>query len=161
MTVVRPTKFFRSSAGDLTPNNVGQLKVILEREMPQGFCSDLDAFCKEAVNTEDLSKLAYFNDMPVGAIVCSKQVDAKDQPTKTQKNAHPPHTFVIQALCVLEPYRQLGLVALLLQSIIEVANDKTKAIQCADLGKGDEAIEAVFSEAGFVETNGLWVKAMH
>ncbi|KAJ3288767.1 N-alpha-acetyltransferase 50 [Rhizoclosmatium sp. JEL0117] len=162
MTVIRPAKFFRSSTGDLTPNNIGQLKVILERTMPAGFTADLDAFCKEALSYEELTQLVYFNDMPVGAIVCFKEVDAKDQPTsKSQKNAVPPHTLVIKALGILEPYRNLDLSTLLLETIINLATDKTKAITCVDIGNSEDAIKEVFETAGFAEKDGKWVKTIN
>ncbi|KAI9347224.1 hypothetical protein BDR26DRAFT_69008 [Obelidium mucronatum] len=155
MTIVRPQKFFRSSIGDLTPNNVGQLKVILERELPAGSVSDVEVFCKEAVAAEDLSRLAYFNDVPVGAVVCIKSVDAKDQPAKAQKNAVPIHSLSIAALVVLKQYRNLGLETLLLESVFgEIANEKTKAIHVLP---GLETSE--FERSGFEAKEGVFIRS--
>ncbi|KAJ3226822.1 hypothetical protein HDU81_007089 [Chytriomyces hyalinus] len=165
--IVRPSKFFRSSVGDLTPNNAGQLKVLLERAMPPAFTEDLDAFCKAAAATEDLSSLVYFNDMPVGAVVCAKEVDPKNIPVSNKKGSsaqqpsNPPHKIVIQALCVLEPYRKLGLATRLIESVVERTNEKTESINVVKVaGSDDAAVAGIFSKSGFSQQDGGWVNTL-
>ncbi|KAJ3403485.1 hypothetical protein HDU80_004094 [Chytriomyces hyalinus] len=167
--IVRPSKFFRSSVSDLTPNNAGQLKVLLERAMPPAFTDDLDAFCKAAAATEDLCSLVYFNDMPVGAVVCAKEVDPKNAPVvasnkkgSAQQPPNPPHKIVIQALCVLEPYRKLGLATRLIESVVERTNEKTESIKVVKVdGSDDAAVTAIFSKTGFSQQDGAWVNTLN
>ncbi|KAI8619299.1 hypothetical protein BC830DRAFT_1104866 [Chytriomyces sp. MP71] len=166
--IVRPSKFFRSSLGDLTPNNAGQLRVLLEHAMPAGFTSDVPALVKDAVATEDLCRLAYFNDMPVGAVVCAKEVEAVpinanlSKKANAANQANPPHTIVVKALCVLEPYRKLGLATRLLESVLETTNEKTKAVVLLEVTGVDAGVVAsVVTKNGFEKEGAGWIKKLN
>ncbi|KAJ3208460.1 N-alpha-acetyltransferase 50 [Entophlyctis luteolus] len=153
VTIVRPTKFFRSSVGDVTPNNLGQLKIVVQHALSS---ADSDALAKDAVSPDELSKLAYFNDVPVGAVVCRKTVDPKDIPSSKAKGPQqaPRHTLSMLALCVLPSYRDLGL-----ESVESARTEKTKSIECAESGISDGAADA-FAEAGFsLEAGRGWFKS--
>ncbi|KAJ3130426.1 hypothetical protein HK100_008050, partial [Physocladia obscura] len=103
----------------------------------------------------------YFNDMPVGALVCRKDVDPKEVTGKHAKNAQPPqHKLTVLALCVLKPYRELGLEALLVESVVAAATEKTKSIEfsVAAIASDEKQISQVLVDAGFSLKNDSWSK---
>ncbi|KAJ3014648.1 N-alpha-acetyltransferase 50 [Thoreauomyces humboldtii] len=102
-------KYFRKDLNDLTPNNVGQLKALNNVIFPE---KRNDSFYTDAIKSEQLSKLALFNDVCVGGVVATREGK----------------TITIVTLGVLVAYRRLGLGTMLLDHIIaqcEAGKDKT------------------------------------
>ncbi|KAM3578784.1 hypothetical protein VKS41_008802 [Umbelopsis sp. WA50703] len=107
----------RISLGDLTPNNIGQLRVLNKVLFPVSYS---DKFYKEVLEVEEFAKLAYFNDVCVGAVCCREEpIDTNDKAAK----------LYIMTLGVLKPYRGQGVGKQLLDHILEhAAKDKDSNI---------------------------------
>ena len=90
--------------GDLTDKNVGQLKILNAAIFPVKYN---DKFYQDLLlpTREELTKLAYFNDILVGAVCCRVEDD---------------HKLYIMTLGVLAPYRQLKIGTELLEYVINL-----------------------------------------
>ncbi|KAK9480509.1 acyl-CoA N-acyltransferase [Lipomyces japonicus] len=91
---------------DLTANNLGILRRINSVVLPTTYG---DAWYKESLAVGQLVKLAYFNDIPVGAIRCASET----------RNGQA--SIYIMTLAVLAPYRRYGVGKQLIQHIEEEA----------------------------------------
>ncbi|KAG0266661.1 hypothetical protein BG011_001508 [Mortierella polycephala] len=100
---------FRVGLGDITPNNLGQLKRLNTVLFPVVYAP---SFYKEVLEIGEFAKIIYFNDVCVGAVCCRKE-DA-DGSTSLQN-------LYIATLGVLAPYRRLGLGSKMLMHILENA----------------------------------------
>lgn len=94
---------------DLTVNNLGVLKRINEAVLPISY---QDSWYQDSLKVGELAKLAYFNDLPVGAIRCSLE---------TPQNHNSPTRIYIMTLGVLEPYRRYGIATKLVNHVVEEA----------------------------------------
>lgn len=93
----------RIAIDDLTANHIGTFKKLHQVLFPIEISP---SFYKDALNTTlTLSKLAYFNDIPVGCF------SAKIQPEKNGAKVY------LMTFGVLAPYRQLGIGAKMLEYI--------------------------------------------
>ncbi|KAF9278348.1 N-alpha-acetyltransferase 50 [Mortierella antarctica] len=101
---------FRMSLGDITPNNVGQLKRLNVVLFPVVYAP---SFYKEILEVGEFAKIIYFNDVCVGGVCCRKETVAG---SATQN-------LYIATLGVLAPYRRLGLGSKLLNHILEMATE--------------------------------------
>ncbi|KAF9154099.1 N-alpha-acetyltransferase 50 [Linnemannia schmuckeri] len=101
---------FRVGLGDITPNNLGQLKRLNTVLFPVSYAPD---FYKNVLEVGEFAKIIYFNDVCVGAVCCRKE--PADGST-TEQNLY------IATLGVLAPYRRLGLGSEMLKHILEQAN---------------------------------------
>ncbi|KAH8549387.1 acyl-CoA N-acyltransferase [Umbelopsis sp. PMI_123] len=99
----------RIALGDLTPNNIGQLRALNSTLFPVNYS---DKFYKEVLEVGEFAKLAYFNDVCVGAVCC------RVEPVDTNENTS---KLYIMTLGVLKPYRHLGIGRKLLDHILEHA----------------------------------------
>ncbi|KAG2211688.1 acyl-CoA N-acyltransferase [Mucor mucedo] len=99
----------RSDLGDVTPNNLGQVRVLHKVLFPVNYG---DNFYNELLEADEFAKLAYYNDVCVGTVCCRKEAD-ESNPEKFK--------IYMMTLGVLEPYRRLGLGSRLLQHILEHA----------------------------------------
>lgn len=97
-TTAKPLKSdFRMALDDLTPNNINQLKRLCSVLLPMRY---RESFYRDALASGELSKMAYFNDVPVGFVISRLEKKGGDNP---RKEVH------VMALGVLAPYRRLGL----------------------------------------------------
>lgn len=119
----------RSDLGDVTPNNLGQVKVLHKVLFPVNYD---EKFYTELLEAGEFAKLgtirllllspkklnffffciAYYNDVCVGTVCCRKEVDDIN-----------PEFFKVYMMTigVLEPYRHLGLGSQLFEHILEQA----------------------------------------
>ncbi|KAJ3341286.1 hypothetical protein HDU93_005256 [Gonapodya sp. JEL0774] len=95
----------RITLADLTPNNK-KLLVVLEAASARKWN---ERWHKEALDAGEMVKLAFFNDVCVGSIVCKREIAAASSGAKSR--------IVISSLVVLKPYRRLGVASDLLQHI--------------------------------------------
>ncbi|GFS30198.1 n-alpha-acetyltransferase 50 [Nephila pilipes] len=109
--------------GDVTPHNIRQLKRLNQVVFPVSYN---DKFYKDILVAGELAKLAYYNDIVVGAVCC--RVDAFDNSRK----------LYIMTLGCLAPYRRLGIGTKMLEHILNYVKedvnrnyiDKRRALIC-------------------------------
>uniref|UniRef100_A0A183BV99 N-terminal methionine N(alpha)-acetyltransferase NatE n=1 Tax=Globodera pallida TaxID=36090 RepID=A0A183BV99_GLOPA len=103
--------------GEVTKHNLMQLKRLNLSVFPVFYN---DKFYKEIVNTGELAKLAYFNDIIVGGVCC--RVEVVDGVKK----------LYIMTLGTLAPYRRYGVGTLLLNHVLYLCQKDTQ-IKCVYL----------------------------
>ncbi|XP_072114970.1 N-alpha-acetyltransferase 50 isoform X3 [Mobula birostris] len=104
----RPGSISRKSRielGDVTPHNIKQLKRLNQVIFPVSYN---DKFYKDVLEVGELAKLAYFNDIAVGAVCC--RVDH----SQNQKRLY------IMTLGCLAPYRRLGIGTKMLNHVLNI-----------------------------------------
>uniref|UniRef100_T1II22 N-terminal methionine N(alpha)-acetyltransferase NatE n=1 Tax=Strigamia maritima TaxID=126957 RepID=T1II22_STRMM len=84
----------RIELGDVTPHNIKQLKRLNQVVFPVSYN---DKFYKDVLEAGELAKLAYYNDIVVGAVCC--RIDNSENSRK----------LYIMTLGCLAPYRRLGI----------------------------------------------------
>ncbi|EGD82101.1 N-alpha-acetyltransferase 50 [Salpingoeca rosetta] len=97
----------RMDLGELTPHNVKQFKLINKIIFPVSYS---DKFYKDAVAAGEYARLAYLDDLVVGAVCC--RVDG----TK----------IYIMTLGCLAPYRRLGLGRMMVEHVMNLARKDKK-----------------------------------
>eukprot|EP01089_Gocevia_fonbrunei_P022990 TRINITY_DN9511_c0_g1_i1.p1 TRINITY_DN9511_c0_g1~~TRINITY_DN9511_c0_g1_i1.p1 ORF type:complete len:171 (-),score=27.79 TRINITY_DN9511_c0_g1_i1:24-536(-) len=95
--------------GEITEKNLGQLKLLNSVTFPVKYN---DEFYKGLLENTDLTQLAYFNDILIGAICC--RVENKDDKKK----------LYIMTLGVLSPYRKYGIGGKLLSYVLDTVCNK-------------------------------------
>ncbi|KAJ8913031.1 hypothetical protein NQ315_002047 [Exocentrus adspersus] len=89
--------------GNVTPHNIKQLKKLNSVVFPVSYN---DKFYKDVLEAGELAKLAYYNDIVVGAVCC--RIDTSE---KTRR-------LYIMTLGCLYPYRRLGIGTLMVQHVL-------------------------------------------
>lgn len=89
--------------GNVTPHNIKQLKRLNSVVFPVSYN---DKFYKDVLEAGELAKLAYYNDIVVGAVCC--RIDTSE---KTRR-------LYIMTLGCLYPYRRLGIGTLMVQHVL-------------------------------------------
>ncbi|XP_033067129.1 N-alpha-acetyltransferase 50 isoform X1 [Trachypithecus francoisi] len=103
--LIRTTLHSRIELGDVTPHNIKQLKRLNQVIFPVSYN---DKFYKDVLEVGELAKLAYFNDIAVGAVCC--RVDH----SQNQKRLY------IMTLGCLAPYRRLGIGTKMLNHVLNI-----------------------------------------
>lgn len=98
----------RIELGDITPHNIKQLKVLNQVVFPVTYN---DKFYKDVLDVGELAKLAFFNDIVVGAVCC--RTDLQEGQRK----------LYIMTLGCLGPYRRCGVGKKLLDHVMKIAKD--------------------------------------
>lgn len=93
--------------GDVTPHNIKQLKKLNSVVFPVLYN---DRFYIDVLEAGELAKLAYYNDIVVGAVCC--RVDASD-------NLRRIYIMTLGCLCA---YRRLGIGTAMFRHILEFVN---------------------------------------
>ncbi|CAF0738500.1 unnamed protein product [Didymodactylos carnosus] len=101
----RRVKHVVNELGDLTQHNLKQLKVLNRDVFPVTYN---EKFYKDLLDVGELAKLAYCNDVVVGAVCC--RIDISDNRRR----------LYIMTLGVLAKYRQLGLGTMMLQHVFKL-----------------------------------------
>lgn len=99
----------RADLGDVTRNNLGQVRVLHKVLFPVNYG---DNFYTDLLEAGEFAKLAYYNDVCVGTVCCRREPD-ENNPELSK--------IYMMTLGVLEPYRHLGLGSQLLQHILDQA----------------------------------------
>lgn len=108
----------RTELGDVTQHNIKQLKRLNQVVFPVSYN---DKFYKDVLEVGDLAKLAFYNDIVVGAVCCRVQ-DGKDGgvPDKGAKGAGAGKKLYIMTLGCLAHYRRLGIGTKLLEHVLSI-----------------------------------------
>jgi len=124
------------SLGDLTPNNIKQLKVLNSIIFP--YINLSDKYYEECLNKVEFSQFGYFKDVNVGAV---SFVEEDDQ-----------SSIEIKTIGVLQAYRRLGVASKLLEYVFDKCkeNDKIKEIKVL-VQTTNEAALNLFKKFGFEE----------
>ncbi|KAL1918860.1 uncharacterized protein VTP21DRAFT_2882 [Calcarisporiella thermophila] len=123
-----------SSLGDITPNNIGQLRKLNTVLFPVKYD---EKFYKEVLEVGDFAKLAYYYDVCVGAICCRKEL------------THSPPRLYIMTIGVLAPYRNLGIGSALLSYVIERARAAHYSEIYLHLQVSNEEALSLYTRHGF------------
>jgi len=95
----------RLELGDVTHHNIKQMKCLNRAIFPVHYN---DRFYKDVQEAGELSKLAYFNDIVVGAVCC--RIDSSDDRRR----------LYIMTLGCLPVYRRLGLGTVMLEHVFQL-----------------------------------------
>ncbi|ODQ67638.1 acyl-CoA N-acyltransferase [Nadsonia fulvescens var. elongata DSM 6958] len=99
----------RIQLDNVNANNLGVLRTINNAVLPLPYA---ESWYEESLTIGELAKLAYFDEIPVGAARCA---------LKTPTSRTMPTSIYIMTLAVLDPYRGFGIGKRLLKHIIEQA----------------------------------------
>ena len=104
---MKQVKGVRIELGDVTQHNIKQLKRLNQYILPVTYN---DKFYKDVleVNASNLSKLAFFNDVIVGAVSCRVDVTNGER------------SLYIMTLGCLAPYRRYGVGTVLLSHVFDI-----------------------------------------
>lgn len=103
--LLNPCRDFRTNIelGNVTPHNIKQLKRLNSVVFPVSYN---DKFYKDVLEAGELAKLAYYNDIVVGAVCC--RIDTSEKSRR----------LYIMTLGCLYPYRRLGIGTLMVQHVL-------------------------------------------
>ncbi|EGV64184.1 N-acetyltransferase 5 [Yamadazyma tenuis] len=116
-----------TSLDDVTANNLGTFKKINQVSLPTSYS---EAWYKEALNSDQIVKLAFFSELPVGGVKAKplnlssdlatfdSAVGAKLVPKMV------PNVVYIETLAVLTAYQNLGVGKQLLDHVIDQTKQK-------------------------------------
>ncbi|KAK9511829.1 hypothetical protein O3M35_000415 [Rhynocoris fuscipes] len=94
----------RIELGDVTPHNIKQLKKLNTVVFPVSYN---EKFYKDVLEVGELAKLAYYNDIVVGAVCC--RVDTSENSRR----------LYIMTLGCLSPYRRLGVGTTMVEHVLK------------------------------------------
>jgi ribosomal protein S18 acetylase RimI-like enzyme len=103
-----PAELGRIDLGDVTPHNIKLLRKVNTVVFPVSYH---DKFYKDVLEAGELAKLAYFNDIVVGAVCC--RVDMQGAGRK----------LYIMTLGCLAPYRRLGIGTRMLEHVLNIVKE--------------------------------------
>merc|ERR1712045_146625 len=101
----------RIDLGDVTPHNIKLLKKVNQVVFPIVYH---DKFYKDVLEAGELAKLAYYNDVVVGAVCCRIDNTAAEEGKPSKKKLY------IMTLGCLAPYRRLGIGTHMLKHVMEI-----------------------------------------
>ena len=111
---------------DLTVNNLGVFKKINAVSLPTTYP---EQWYKDSLNSDQIVKLAFYSELPVGAIK-AKAINTANKPgsyesmQQLQLNSQIPNAAYIEVFAVLEAYRNLGIGSKLLSYLVEETKQK-------------------------------------
>ncbi|XP_055700285.1 probable N-acetyltransferase san [Phlebotomus papatasi] len=132
--------------GDVTPHNVKQLKRLHSVVFPVAYN---DKFYVDILEAGELAKLAYYNDIVVGAVCC--RVDTSENMRR----------LYIMTLGCLYPYRRLGIGTVMVNHILKyVENDGNFDSIFLHVQVNNEGAIQFYKKFGFeiVETKDFYYK---
>lgn len=136
------------SLDDLTSNNIGVFKKINQSVLPKQFP---DLWYKDSLDSSLIVKLAYYAELPVGAI--------KGRPINTKESFNLavlpsniiPDAIYIDSLAVLENYQNLTIGKKLLAHLVEETKKKFIHLIILHVQEGNEHALKWYEAQGFVK----------
>merc|ERR1712018_493159 len=110
--------YTRIDSGDVTPHNIKLLKKVNQVVFPIVYH---DKFYKDVLESGEYAKLAYYNDVVVGAVCCRVDVTNLEDPGQTGKKK-----LYIMTLGCLAPYRRLGIGTQMLKHVMDIVEKDGK-----------------------------------
>merc|ERR1712062_204083 len=108
----------RIDLGDVTPHNIKLLKKVNQVVFPIVYH---DKFYKDVLESGEYAKLAYYNDVVVGAVCCRVDVTSPEDPNQATKKK-----LYIMTLGCLAPYRRLGIGTQMLKHVMDIVEKDGK-----------------------------------
>merc|ERR1719432_726221 len=106
----------RIDLGDVTPHNIKLLKKVNQVVFPIVYH---DKFYKDVLEAGELAKLAYYNDVVVGAVCCRIDLtQASEDGSQLAKRK-----LYIMTLGCLAPYRRLGIGTRMLEHVLNIVKE--------------------------------------
>lgn len=116
------------SLDDITPNNLGTFKKINQVTLP---CHYGDNWYQDSLNSDQIVKLAYYSELPVGCIkakaINTNPNDLNNFELISNQKLAPkliPNMVYLESLSVLSSYRNLGIGNRLLNHLIDETKNK-------------------------------------
>ncbi|EGF78926.1 hypothetical protein BATDEDRAFT_35586 [Batrachochytrium dendrobatidis JAM81] len=136
-------KHFRKALGEITINNLGQIRAI-HAAVPSHTPDVLDdTLLNDALALDPISRIVYFNDVCAGAVLCRK-VPALSTDTTDKMDVE------IVSLLVLPAYTGLGLASMLVKNVVEEATKHPKVGRVfVSIDKTCPIKRGMYSKAGF------------
>merc|ERR1712223_1693369 len=107
----------RIDLGDVTPHNIKLLKKVNQVVFPIVYH---DKFYKDVLEAGELAKLAYYNDVVVGAVCCRVDVIANAPDEELSEATKSKRKLYIMTLGCLAPYRRLGIGTTMLKHVMDI-----------------------------------------
>lgn len=143
------------SLDDLTPNNIGVFKRINQVSLATSYP---EQWYKDSLNSDQIVKLAFYSELPVGAIK-GKTISTShrsDSYESTQNQQLPsecvPNAVYLESFAVLEAYRNLGIGAKLLQFVVEETKKKFIHEIVLHVNIADSKVMAWYMKHGFTKS---------
>merc|ERR1712062_843944 len=109
----KESPYTRIDLGDVTPHNIKLLKKVNQVVFPIVYH---DKFYKDVLEAGELAKLAYYNDVVVGAVCCRIDLtQASEDGSQLAKRK-----LYIMTLGCLAPYRRLGIGTKMLRHVMDI-----------------------------------------
>jgi len=109
--------YTRIDLGDVTPHNIKLLKKVNQVVFPIVYH---DKFYKDVLESGEYAKLAYYNDVVVGAVCCRVDVTNPEEGQIAKKKLY------IMTLGCLAPYRRLGIGTQMLDHVMDIVDKDGK-----------------------------------
>ena len=103
--------------GDITPQNLKLLKKVNQVVFPVVYH---DKFYKDVLEAGELAKLAYYNDIVVGAVCCRVDVSEENGVSKRR--------LYIMTLGCLAPYRRLGIGSRMVEHVMDIVEQVLQGV---------------------------------
>lgn len=146
------------SLDDLTANNVGTFRKINSVCLPTSYP---ESFYKDALNSDQISLLAFYSELPVGAVKAkpintAHRLASFESTQQTQPTSQiVPNAVYIESLAVLEAYRGLGIGSKLLEYVVEETKSKFVHDVVLHVHVANEQAIAWYEKKGFVREAGV------
>lgn len=133
-----------TSLDDVTSNNLGTLKKINTECLPTSYPVE---WYKDLLNSDQISKLAYYSELPVGGVKAklvnlSNELSSFDSVTNSKLVPKMvPNMVYIETFAVLKSYRNLGIGKQLLEFLIEETKQKFIHEICLHVQTTNPAVE--------------------
>merc|ERR1712062_246516 len=114
----KESPYTRIDLGDVTPHNIKLLKKVNQVVFPIVYH---DKFYKDVLESGEYAKLAYYNDVVVGAVCCRVDVTNTEDPNQAAKKK-----LYIMTLGCLAPYRRLGIGTQMLKHVMDIVEKDGK-----------------------------------